>query len=168
MKLIDVFYQGERIQALDQIEADADETLSAIKARLTAKHQCEADALLFLEDADEPLDEDTTVGEFAGKGGAKLHLHRCRRIEVAVRFAGKTLNHQFGPGATIARVKRWAAEQLHMSKEDAGEHVLQISGTQERPAPSIHVGSLVTCPACKISFDLVPDERVNGSPEVSA
>ena len=45
----------------------------------------------------------------------------------------------------------------------AGEHVLQIAGTHDRPSPSTHVGVLVHCPDCQIAFDLVPDQRVNGS-----
>ena len=49
-----------------------------------------------------------------------------------------------------------------MTPEEAGEHVLQVAGTQERPAPGTHLGALTTHPTCKVAFDLVPDERVNG------
>ena len=50
-----------------------------------------------------------------------------------------------------------------MSAEDAGEHLLQIVGTQDRPAHGVHLGALVVSPDCKIAFDLVPDQRVNGA-----
>ena len=50
-----------------------------------------------------------------------------------------------------------------MTGEEAGEHVLQIAGTKDRPDPGTHLGTIASCPACKIAFDLVPDERVNGS-----
>ena len=43
-----------------------------------------------------------------------------------------------------------------------GEHVLQIAGTKDRPDPGTHLGTITSCPACKIGFDLVPNERVNG------
>ena len=80
-------------------------------------------------------------------------------------FNGETVHDRFAPGTTIARVKRWAAEkEFGMSREEASEHVLQLSGSQERPAPGTHLGALVTCKVCKLSFDLVPDERVNGHP----
>jgi hypothetical protein len=50
-----------------------------------------------------------------------------------------------------------------MTPEEAGEHVLQIAGTHDRPAPSTHLGALAACPHCQVIFDLVPDQRVNGS-----
>ena len=55
-----------------------------------------------------------------------------------------------------------------MSEEDAGEHMLQIAGTQDRPAPGTHVGRLTSCPDCRVRFDLVPDQRVNGAPLAQA
>ena len=93
-----------------------------------------------------------------------MHVHRCHRVEVAVTFNGETVEHRFGPAATISRIKRWAAEhKFGMSKEDAGEHVLQLSGAHERPAPGIHLGALTTCEACALALDLVANERVNGA-----
>ena len=50
-----------------------------------------------------------------------------------------------------------------MSPEEASEHSLQIAGTYDRPAPRTHLGALTTCPHCRIAFDLVADQRVNGS-----
>jgi hypothetical protein len=55
--------------------------------------------------------------------------------------------HPLAPSATIAKVKKWAAERkFGMSEEEEGEHALQITGTHERPAPNIHIGSLVSHP----------------------
>jgi hypothetical protein len=50
-----------------------------------------------------------------------------------------------------------------MSEEEAGEHVLQIAGTHNRPAPGTHIGALVSHGQCRIAFNLVPEERVNGA-----
>jgi hypothetical protein len=164
VKPIDIFYQGEHIREIDHLEADAKETFGTVRARLMEKHELDADVLLFLEDGEEPLNEAVTVETVAGKGGVKAHLHRCRRVEVAVTFAGETVNRDFGPGTTVAAVKRWAAEgKFGMTKEDAGEHVLQIAGTHDRPSPGTHIGTLAACPACRVIFDLVPDQRVNGA-----
>jgi len=165
MKDIVIFYQVEGIPEIQHVSASPDEQLAALKARIVAKHSISDGCSVFSEDGDDPADETATVGSVATPAGAKLHLHRCRRIAVTVAFAGRTLEHSFGPGATVARVKRWAAQQLGMSQEDAGEHVLQISGTQERPTPATHIGTLAKCPACRVAFDLVPDQRVNGAPE---
>jgi len=163
MKDIDIFYQLEGISEIQHILAPPDETVAALKARIKAKHGISDDAWLFVEDDDGDIDESKSVGAIATSAGVKVHLHRCRRVDVTVAFAGRTLEHKFAPGTTVARIKRWAAQELGMSKEDVGEHVLQISGTHHRPTPSTHIGTLAKCPACRIAFDLVPDERVNGS-----
>lgn len=84
-------------------------------------------------------------------------------MEVAVTFNGEMVHHRFGPGTTVARTKTWAAERkFGMTPQEASEHVLQITGTKDRPDPGTHLGTLASCPACKVAFDLVPNERVNG------
>lgn len=164
MTSIDVYYQGEGLQELDHIEASPDHSFAIVKTLLIEKHGFDAAVLVFLEDEDEPVDELIILRERAGHSGIKAHLHRCRHVAVAVTFNGETVNHQFGPGTTVARVKRWAAEhKFGMTEEEASEHVLQIVGTQDRPSPGTHLGALVTCPVCRIAFDLVPDQRINGA-----
>jgi hypothetical protein len=163
MEVIDIFYQGEGIREIEHAEAGAEQKFSDIKANLIQKHGLAGEFLIFLEDSDEPVDETHLAREHAGSAGIKAHLHRCRHIEVAVTFNGETVHHRFGPGATVARVKRWAAEhKFGMTPEEASEHVLQIAGTQDRPAPGTHLGALTACPHCRLAFDLVPDQRVNG------
>lgn len=163
MTTIDVFYQGDGIREIEHIEISADENFAALRKVLAEKHGLAPDVLLFLEDGEEPVSEVLIVREHAGPAGVKVHVHRCRHVEVTVTFNGETVHHRFGPGTTVARVKRWAAEKkFGMSEEEATEHVLQIAGTQERPAPGTHLGTLATCPKCHVAFDLVPDQRVNG------
>lgn len=164
-KSVDVFYQGEGIRDIQHIEVGPHGSFSDLKALLVEKHGMGSDAevLMFIEDRDEPVEGGLLVHEHAKACIIKVHVHRCRHIEVAVTFNGKTVEHRFGPGTTIARVKKWAAEhKFGMSAEDASEHVLQITGSQERPAPGTHLGSLVSHGQCRLAFDLVPDERVNG------
>jgi hypothetical protein len=165
MTSIDVFYQGEGIREIDHIEVGSDDTFAVVKAAIIDKHGLAAEVLLFLEDGDEPIVETLIVREHVCPTGVKVHLHRCRHVEVAVTFNGETVHHRFGPGTTIARVKRWAAiDKFKMTEEEAGEHVLQIAGTQDRPAPGTHLGTLAVCPTCRLAFDLVPDQRINGAP----
>lgn len=161
---IDVFYQGSKIQRVEHLEADGDATLGAIKAQIVAKHACDADVLLFREDGDEPVDETLSAKTAAGPSGAKLHVHACRHIDITVAFAGRTAKRKFAPGTTVGRVKQWAAEhEFGLTKDDAAEHVLQIASTGDRPAPGTHIGSIAHCPDCRIAFDLVPDQRINGA-----
>ncbi len=164
MTSIDLFYQGEGIGAIAHIELDADATFAVLKARLVEKHGVPHGALLFLEDEDEPIDEAILIKDRATGRGLKVHIHRCRHVEVTVTFNGETVERRFSPSATVARVKRWAAEQkFGMSEEEAGEHVLQTAGTHERAAPGTHIGALTDGRVCGLAFDLVPDERVNGA-----
>jgi hypothetical protein len=166
MNAIDVFYQGEGIREIEHIEVDAEQTFAVLKAVLAEKHGLVGDLLIFLEDGEDPIEEVAVIRECGCGGGIKAHLHRCRHVEVSVAFNGEPVHHRFSPGTTVARVKRWAAERkFGMSPEEASEHVLQLAGSHDRPAPGTHLGALVACPRCSIAFRLVPNERVNGQPE---
>ena len=168
MKTIDLFYQGESVAEIQHLEVAADATFGTVAARLREKHGLDAEALLFAEDGEEPLADDVLVRDQAKAAGVKVHLHRCRQIDVAVTFNRETVNRRFAPGATVARVKQWAAvKKFGMTEEEASEHVLQIAGTHERPSPSTHIGALTNRKTCALAFDLVPDERINGAPEGS-
>ena len=164
MKTIDLFYQGDGLAEIEHLESAADASIADLKARFVEKHGCAPDTLLFLEDEDEPLDDAQLAEALAAGKGLKLHLNRCRQIAVSVFFNGETVDRKFAPSATVARVKRWAAERkFGMTKEEAGEHVLQIVGTHERPAPGTHIGAIAQRKTCAVAFDLVADERVNGA-----
>lgn len=166
MKTIDLFYQGEGVREIEHLEIDPDTTFANLKVRLIEKHGGASDCLLFVEDEDDPVDDEQTVKDRAGGKGLKLHLNRCRHVAVSVTYNGETIERKFTPAATVARVKRWAAERkFGMTEDEAGEHVLQIAGTHERPAPGTHIGALTPRGSCAIAFDLVPDERVNGAGE---
>lgn len=168
MSSIDIFYQGHGLREIEHIEVGADHTVATIKAMLIEKHGYDPDTLIFIEDDESPLGDELVIGEIFGVSGGKLHLHRCRHVQVAVKFAGQTVHHKFAPSATIGRIKTWAAvTKFDMTEEEAGEHLLQIAGTTDRPSPGTHVGTLVSCPECHITFDLVPDERVNGASDLT-
>ncbi|MCY4638550.1 MAG: hypothetical protein OXG04_29300 [Acidobacteria bacterium] len=164
MKSVDLFCQGEGVGEIVHIELEMEATFAVLKARLTEKYRIPDDALLFIEDEDEPIDESVLVKDHATAKGLKVHIHRCRHVKVTVMFNGKTVECHFPPSATVARVKRWAAEkEFGMSEDEAGEHVLQVAGTHDRPAPGTHIGVLTDEKADRLFFDLVPDERVNGA-----
>jgi hypothetical protein len=163
MQTLDIFYQGCGIREIEHIEANRGHTVAIIKEVLFNKHAVEADTLVFLENHETPLEDHIVIFELVQSESAHLHLHRCLHVEVTVRFNGKPETRKFAPSATIAHIKQWAAvKKFGMTEEEAGEHLLQIAGTKDRPAPGVHVGTLTSCPECKVVFDLVPDERVNG------
>ena len=134
MQTIDIFYQGHGIREIEHIEAGRDHTVAVIKEVLFSKHACEADTLVFLEDRETPLDNHIVIFELVQSASANLHLHRCRHVEVTVRFNGKPATRKFPPSATIAHTKQWAAvKEFGMTEEEAGEHLLQIAGHEGSP-----------------------------------
>ncbi|NMJ40878.1 hypothetical protein GWK16_06470 [Roseomonas sp. JC162] len=164
MPKIDLFYQAEGVAQIEHIEVEPDATVAAVKARLVGLQGFAAEALIFVEDEEEPLSDTICVKDRADPTGLKVHIGRCRHVVVEVTFNGETVERRFPPSATIARVKRWAAErEFGMTDDEAGEHVLQLAGTHDRPSPGAHIGTLVAGKACAAAFDLVANERVNGA-----
>lgn len=70
----------------------------------------------------------------------------------------------FGPGVPMHAVKSWAVGKkgFNLTPVDAAEHILQLTGTADRPDEDVHVGSLVGATGCKVEFDLVAKVRVEG------
>lgn len=158
-----IFYQREGSSQIEHMSLDGSATVGQFKEAVARAHGANSAELVFIEDTEEPLVDTQAIETFAGPRGVKLHVNRCRRVAVTVHFAEKTFERAFAPGATVAKVKRWVAEvELKMSPEEAGEHMLQLAGSTERPRPNTHIGTLTSCPKCSVSFDLVPDQRVNG------
>jgi len=168
MAMIDVFYQGEQLGEVQHLALDASSTIGVLQAAIREKHGIVYETFLFLENGEEVIEELVCISEHARGGNLKVHVHRCRHVEVTVGFNGRVAERRFSPAATVAKIKRWAAEEkFGMTPEEAGEHVLQIAGTHHRPAPGTHVGALTDGRVCGVAFDLVPDERVNGASEAS-
>lgn len=164
MSKINVFLQGEGIKDIMRLQLEPQSTALDVKHACTS-HGLEAngEAVVFLEDQDEPLADAVQVESLAGKNGVRLHIHRCRRVSVKVTYSGRVIEHVFGPGRTIGAVKKWAAKELGIAKEDMPELILQIAGTHEQPDMDVHIGTLVAYPACVIAFDLVPNPRIQGA-----
>lgn len=120
-----------------------------------------ADALVFAEGNDEPLDERHPLRDQKVSPKDRIHIHRCRQIKVTLHFVDEAKHHPFPPATTVARVKKWFVDKIGMSPTDATEHVLQITGTSLRPSPDTHIGSLVR-ERCALEFSLVPIKRIEG------
>ncbi len=94
--------------------------------------------------------------------GLRVHVHRHRTVDVTVRYAGRTVHKAFAPSTTIEAVKRHATRELGMTPSDAAELMLQVAGTDLRPDPDVHIGTLAKGHECKVTLDLVPSPRING------
>lgn len=118
--------------------------------------------ILFHDEDDEPIEWHDHKRPDHIKHGAKLHLTRCRKIDVTIHYLEKTVHHKFAPGARVRRVKAWAVDHFKLAERDAAEHVLQVCGSTDRPPTDTPLHKLVKHGHCELCFDLVPDIRVEG------
>jgi hypothetical protein len=171
MRPIDIFVQGGEIAEVLVGRAAPIHSLAEVLANLERPVPQEDGLLIFVEDMHAPLDPETIVEELLPLSAndeaiiapLRLHVSRCRHVEVSVRFNGERANRRFAPGATIGRIHHWAARRAFgLSPRDAAEHVLQIHGTQTRPDRDVHIGTLTSGTTCAVAFDLVPRKRVEG------
>ncbi|MBD2156758.1 hypothetical protein [Leptolyngbya sp. FACHB-16] len=162
---VSILLQGEGITDIQVVNLEPGKRGTDVLdiASRYRKGTFEGEFLVFEEDAENPLNSQAALPKNEAGKPLRLHVHRCRALAVEVSFNGEVQNRRFGPGTTIQTVKQWAAiKAFEMTKADAAEHVLQISGTTTRPEPDTHIGSLVTGTGCQLRFDLVPLKRVEG------
>jgi len=169
MKTIDVLLQSHGLADIAVLEAKPDDTLAEVVSKIDLPGEKEG-RHLFLEDIDGPIDGHAVIEELLplppdddATGPLRIHVSHCRHVEVAVRFNGETEKRRFTPGATVERVRRWAARRaFHLPPRDAAEHVLQIQGTTIRPDRDVHIGTLTQGRTCAVAVDFVPCKRVEG------
>lgn len=118
--------------------------------------------ILFHDEDDEPIEWKDPKLPNKIKNGAKLHLCRCRKIEVMVRYLDQTERHHFAPGARVRRVKAWAVKHFKLAELDAAEHVMQLCNSTDCPPTDTPLHKLTKQGNCELCFDLVPDIRVEG------
>jgi hypothetical protein len=164
MPTLQLFLQFEGHRGIEVVRIEDTATMqellqAAVQAGLPEDRK--DGASVFAHESETPLDLSSTLKD-AGIGDKhRVHVHRCKRVEVTLHFNEVTEKLHFPPSATVERVKREFVKKIHMSPVDATEHVLQLCGSTDRPEPDTHIGSLV-CGCCSLCFDLVPIKRVEG------
>ena len=158
---VNTFLQSELLADIEIIEIESSAGHEALRELCLIKANAPRSDHFFLliEDDDDDLAV-TKLGVIPD--GLRLHLHRQKGIDVVVKYSGRDVRRTFRPSATVTRIKRWAAHELHIEPSDALELMMQIHGTEQRPDGDVHLGSLVKHPSHHIAFDLVPSPRVNG------
>lgn len=167
MPAIRVYIQSEYFPDIKLIEIDdgasvADLRKAALDLLPTGADTADLELSIEDDDGDDHGQARSRVKDLVKEHGVRVHLHRCKRIEVSVRFGADEVLHRFRPATTIGRVRQWAGHSLSMQPSDIAEHVLQIAGTNEQPDVDVHIGTLANCPKCSVAFDLVPAHRING------
>lgn len=161
-----VYIQSEYFPDIKFVEVNDEATVAELKHAALALLPPGTDAsdltLSVEDDDDDTHGHSTQVKHLKKEHGVRVHLHRCKQVEVKVRFGAEVVHHKFRPATTVGRVRQWAGEKFGMAPGDIAEHVLQIAGATEQPDVDIHIGTLTECPQCEVTFDLVPAHRING------
>lgn len=118
--------------------------------------------LTFLESREDELEAKLPLVAQGVRHKDRVIIHRCKRIEVSAAFNARLEQRKFNPAATVGRVKRWFVKEIGMTPVDASEHVLQLTGTSQRPDEDVPIGTLTTKGTCSVAFTLVPRKRVEG------
>lgn len=155
-----IFYQKEDSRQVHTM--DLPQSITLVEIVRAVAGGVEVDLKVFEEDCDVVLTEEMLVEILRGKPHPKLHFHRHHELKVVVHFNGREVSRQAPPAITIHRLKQWADKEFGIDAAHAAEHVLQLSGTTERPAGSTHIGTLTHEHQHHLSFDLVPNERFQG------
>jgi len=149
-----------------QQDASAVETAetAVIADALGIDGEGEGAVVVLIEDADEPLDVTRTFAEGGLSDRTHLFCGRRHRIDVAVSFNGEQRTHVFSASTRVERVFRWATGEhgFDLSKADAAEHTLALSGTDVIPPGDAHVGSLPEQTPGHVAFMLIPKHRYEG------
>jgi hypothetical protein len=162
MSQIPLFLQFEGDPRVELVTLDENAGIDAVRAKAVELGLPGlADAYVFHEGNDKPLDEKHSLKAQGVGAKHRLILHHCRQIHADFRFVEKTKQHPFMASATVGAVKAWFVDALTMPEADASEHVLQLTGTKDRPGPDVMIGSLTT-DQCRVALSLVPIKRVEG------
>ena len=115
------------------------------------------------EDHHQPVGHGHRPGEHGHHGG-HIHCHHCHRVLVGVTFNGTEKHRKFSPATTIDTVRLWAINRFGITPADADRLILVVNGasTDDPPPTTEHLGDLVTGHTCDLSFQLIPDPRING------
>ena len=164
---MELFTQGEGIPKITLVKVHPKDTVQDI-IRAAREHGLStpegAEVFVFIENTDSPLALDAKIDEVGLNLRSRVHIHRCRQVEVTVNFNADQLKDCFPPSTTVARVKKWAVgkDGVDMSPVDATEHLLQICHSNDRPDEDVHIGSLLKVADRDLCFDLVAKQRVEG------
>lgn len=163
---VDIFIEGEGLDDVQMVLLPRAGSRLAIVEFVAGKGGFPAaEAVLFVEDGDEPLDLAVILAEDEHAGRIH-HVHRLRAVDVTVFYGGREIEKSFSPAARIGRVLEWAVGK-HGFKIDpaiAPEMELALHGQTEALPKKAHLGRFVRAPHTKLKLDLIRGVIPNGAP----
>jgi hypothetical protein len=116
-------------------------------------------AHVFERDKDDELDTD-----LEGRTAVSVIAHKCKRVEVHVRFEEKVLNEKFPPSATVLRVIRWAVGKkgFNLDSDRQAKANLMLPNADSPLPKDASIGRYVDGSACTLVLDLTLKDFTNG------
>lgn len=116
----------------------------------------EADDVLWVLDEDEPLALNTVLSELE-KGRRVLVRHRCRKVNVTVRYNGLESVYRLAPSRKFKAVirKALADAQFEIDPTSAGDLELRVPGTEEALDIATPIGRYVPKGKCELVLILI-------------
>ena len=167
MKTIELFVHFAHCAEPKQVSVSEDALVGELVTQLhdagSLQRENGEEALLFLDNHDEPLDASHRLSDSGVGNRHLLHCHCCRRVEVKVHYNGVAKERAFAPSARVSRVLKWAASAFGLTGTDAQglELRLQSDANQSLPGDG-HIGCYTRPRVCAVELCLVPQVRVEG------
>jgi hypothetical protein len=164
-----VFITAHDRPNLIEVELSDAATLGELHDLLAAAGiKVDGETFIFVDEAEEHEQGERHQPLRQFRHGSRIHICRCRRIDVTVNYLNKSERHEFAPGARVRSVKEFAVRKFGLSPKDAAEHVLQICHSAKRPPSDTPLTELLRDSGCALCFDLVPEKRVEGCDDYTA
>lgn len=142
--VMEILVDGEGFTDVEIIEVEENAPMLRI-VEIVAARTGEDPALLtlFIENVDEPCDLGQPVPAHHRKH--VHHVHRHKRIEVTVDYAGSSIEQVSPPSTTVKSILDWAigAEGFRIDPSYAAEMQLGLPGSKTPLPDMAHIGRFV-------------------------
>jgi len=161
---VKVFASVEGLSDVWTIDASAEESIAGLLKLLAKKYARDdvVDMLVTLEDEAVPLAGSASINTvFKGAKRGRIHVHRCKQVDITIEYNAKSHSKSFSPSATAQSVFRWAvSDKAFNLQSDAHDLELQLPGATNALPLNTQVGTIAT--KCVLKLDLVPKDRPQG------
>ncbi|MEQ1854893.1 MAG: hypothetical protein ABL963_00385 [Longimicrobiales bacterium] len=160
-----LFLQGPGLKKVVVIEVeDAAHVADVISRAREVGADVDVDAIAMLEDTDDPLDHGASLDAAGLREKAGVHVGRCRKVSVVVRYGRDTKEEDFSPAQRLRLAFKWAVGKrgFDISDGDAQDLVLVIQGQQQSLDLDDQIGLHIAGRECKVRLELIPSDRIQG------
>jgi hypothetical protein len=161
---IEIMVEGEGLAEVEIVRLPEGTLAKEIVVAVATRGGFPAEeALLFVEDCEEPVDLALVIqGNMTNR---VHHVHRVRKIEVSVFYQNRRIQERFAPSARVQRVLDWAigSKGFKIDPTIAPEMELALHGQTTALPKNAHIGRYVRHPHHELSFDLIRGIVPNGA-----